>query len=99
MTTETITFTPKAELKKGVFLLGRAFVTIFKGATHLIDQSLHRYPYPWLLLILLATCITSFVCIGKARAERDRLNKQNYELQQKVESLSNILEARKGAGE
>lgn len=26
--------------------------------------------------------------IGKARAERDRLNKQNYELNQKIEKLS-----------
>ncbi len=99
MTTETITFTPKAELKKGAFLLGRALVTLFKGMAHLIDQSVHRYPYPWLLAILFATCITSFVCIGKARAERDSLNKHNYELQQKVESLTNILEARKEAGE
>ncbi len=99
MTTETITFTPKQELKKGMFLLVRAVATIFKGAAHLIDLSVHRYPYLWVLLILFTTFITSFVCIGRARAERDSLNKQNYELQQKVESLTNILEARKELGE
>ncbi len=98
MTTETITFTPKAELKKGVFLLGKAFVTIFRGLAHLVDQSVHKYPYPWLFLIILSTCITSFVCIGNARAERDSLNKRNYELQQKVEALNNIIEAKKIAG-
>ncbi len=98
MTTETITFTPKAELKKGVFLLGKAIVTIFRGLAHLVDQSVHKYPYPWLFLIILPTCITSFVCIGNARAERDSLNKRNYELQQKVEALNNIIEAKKIAG-
>ncbi len=98
MTTEHITFTPKAELKKGLFLLCRAFVTIFRGLAHLVDQSVHKYPYLWLLLIILSTYITSFICIGKARAERDSLNKRNYELQQKVESLNNILEAKKETG-
>lgn len=96
MTTETITFTPFAELKKGVFLLGRGFATIFRALTHLFDLSVHKYPYPWLLLVLGVSCLTAFVSIGQARAERDSLNKQNYELKQKVESLSNILQASRG---
>lgn len=98
MTKETITFSPTAELRKGVFLLGRALVTIFKAITHLFDYSVHKYPYPWLLLILFSTYLTSFICIGQARAERDSLNKQNYELQKKVTDLSNLLEAKKEMG-
>lgn len=94
MTTDTITFTPRAELKKGVFLLGHALLTISKAVAHLIDQSVRKYPYVWLLLVITSATLTSLACIGQARAERDSLNKKNYELQQKVEALNNMIEAR-----
>lgn len=89
---KTITITPWAELRKGVVLLGVAIVTIVRGIVRLFDHSVHRYPYPWLLLILFSSCLTSFVCIGQARAERDILNKKYYLLQQKAEPLGITVE-------
>ena len=88
MTEETITFTPSASLRKGVKLIVKGIWLTIASIGRLLDASIRRFPYVWIVVILMATTITAFVYIGKARAERDRLNKQNYELKQKLENLS-----------
>lgn len=88
MTEQTITFTPSASLRKGLKLIAKGIWLTIESIGRLIDASIRRFPYVWIVTILVFSVITAYVNIGKARAERDRLNKQNYELTQKVEKLS-----------
>lgn len=90
MTEQTITFTPSASLRKGLKLIVKGIWLTIASIGRLIDASIRRFPYAWIAAILVFSVITAYVNIGKARAERDRLNKQNYELTQKVEKLSNV---------
>lgn len=88
MTEQTITFTPSASLRKGLKLIAKGIWLTIASIGRLIDASIRRFPYVWIAAILVFSVITAYVNIGKARAERDRLNKQNYELTKKVEKLS-----------
>lgn len=88
MTEQTITFTPSASLRKGLKLIAKGIWLTIGSIGWLLDASIRRFPYAWIVTILIASVIIAHVKIGKARAERDRLNKQNYELNQKIEKLS-----------
>lgn len=88
MTEQTITFTPSASLRKGLKLIAKGIWLTVGSIGRLLDDCIRRFPYLWIAAILIASVVIAHVNIGKARAERDRLNKQNYELTQKVEKLS-----------
>ncbi len=88
MTEQTITFTPSASLRKGLKLIAKGICLTVGSIGRLLDACIRRFPYAWIATILIASVVIAHVNIGKARAERDRLNKQNYELTQKVEKLS-----------
>ena len=88
MTEQTITFTPSASLRKGLKLIANGIWLTVGSIGRLLDACIRRFPYVWIVTILIASVVIAHVNIGKARAERDRLNKQNYELTQKVEKLS-----------
>ena len=88
MTEQTITFTPSASLRKGLKLIAKGIWLTVGSIGQLLDACIRRFPYVWIATILIASVVIAHVNIGKARAERDRLNKQNYELTQKVEKLS-----------
>lgn len=88
MTEQTITFTPSASLRKGLKLIAKGIWLTVGSIGRLLDACIRRFPYLWIAAILIASVVIAHVNIGKARAERDRLNKQNYELTQKVEKLS-----------
>lgn len=94
MTEQTITFTPSASLRKGLKLIAKGIWLTIGSIGRLLDTCIRRFPYVWIVTILIASVIIAHVNIGKARAERDRLNKQNYELTQKVEKylMENSLE-------
>lgn len=84
MTENTIVFTPRAELRKGLrfFTKGTAltFRALAKIATASRGSSLSpQWSFPWL----------------SALAERDATNKRAYMLQQKVESYEMADEARR----
>lgn len=94
MTEKTITFTPKAELKKGGHLLIKGFAFLCFGFIHATNAFVRRYPYAVVIIVILVSFIVSMIEIGKARSERDALNKQNYELQQKMDTIQMINEAK-----
>ena len=97
MTEQTITFTPSASLRKGLKLIAKGIWLTVGSIGRLLDACIRRFPYVWIVTILIASVVIAHVNIGKARAERDRLNKQNYELTQKVEKLSyGKLDEKKG---
>lgn len=94
MTEQTITFTPKAEFKKGFSCLLKGFVLIFRSIGRQTDHAVRRYPWAFLVATVLISVILCFFFIGKARSERDATSKRNYELQQKIDTLQMVNEAK-----
>ena len=95
MTEQTITFTPQAELRKGLRCLARGTVLTIRSLLRMADSWAHRYPWAFILAAVGVSVVTSLVCIGRARAERDALNKRAYLLQQKVDNYEMADEARR----
>lgn len=94
MTEKTIAFTPKAELKKGIHLLIKGIAFLCFGFAHAINAFVRRFPYVVVIVVIFISFIISMIEIGKARSERDALNKQNYELQQKIDTIQMVNEAK-----
>ncbi len=89
MTEKTITFTPKAQLRKGTWLLAKGLRLTARALARMFDDSIHRYPYAYVGIILLASVLTAYLNIGQARAERDKANKEYYELQRRMANMDN----------
>lgn len=59
-------------------------------ALHFLKRIIQRYPFVALFVAVFAAVIFSYVEIGKARAERDKLSHELYVMKQKAEKLENI---------
>ena len=59
-------------------------------ALHFLKRIIKRYPFVALFVVVSTTVIFSYVEIGKARAERDKLSRELYVMKQKTEQLENI---------
>lgn len=94
MTEQTITFTPSADLRKGFHCLARGLVLIFVSIGKLINHAVYKYPWAFIVGLFLGYLVISFLVVGKARSERDAVNKKNYELQQKIEQLQMVKDAK-----
>lgn len=71
---------------KAVKNLCLAAVDVLRSLKRLIK----RYPFVALLIVVSTAVICSYVEIGKARAERDKLSHELYVMKQKAEQLENI---------
>lgn len=59
-------------------------------ALHFLKRLIRRYPFAALFVAVSTAVIFSYVEIGKARAERDKLSHELYVMKQKTEKLENI---------
>lgn len=59
-------------------------------ALHFLKRLIRRYPFAALFVAVFTAVIFSYVEIGKARAERDKLSHELYVMKQKTEKLENI---------
>ena len=57
-----------------------------------INKAAHKYPWAFILPIILITTAITIVGIGKARAERDYSNKKMIEMQMKLDTLQCVVE-------
>lgn len=57
---------------------------------HFLKRLIKRYPFVVLFVVVSTAVIFSYVEIGKARAERDKLSHELYVMKQKTEQLENI---------
>ena len=85
---------PWQQIKSGCVMIVKGIARIVWGLLRLVDVFVRRYPYAVVIACVLATVITAAVCIGKARSERDALNKKNYQLQQKLDTIIMVDEAK-----
>lgn len=56
---------------------------------HFLKRLIKRYPFAALFVVVFTAVIFSYVEIGKARAERDKLSHELYVMKQKTEQLEN----------
>lgn len=54
-------------------------------ALHFLKRLVKRYPFASLFVVVFTAVIFSYVEIGKARAERDKLSHELYVMKQKTE--------------
>lgn len=59
-------------------------------ALNFLKWLIKRYPFVALFVVAFTAVICSYVEIGKARAERDKLSHELYVMKQKAEQLENI---------
>lgn len=59
-------------------------------ALHFLKRLIKRYPFAALFVVVFTAVIFSYVEIGKARAERDKLSHELYVMKQKTEQLEDI---------
>ena len=55
-----------------------------------LKRLIRRYPFVALFVVVFTAVIFSYVEVGKARAERDKLSHELYVMKQKTEQLENI---------
>ena len=84
----------KDELRKGIRCLLRGICLIGYAVGGSLNKAAHAYPYALLVIFAIPCVILSMVNVGEARAERDSLNKENYELSVRIDSLQNIYDAK-----
>lgn len=58
-------------------------------ALYFLKRLIKRYPFAALFVAVFTAVIFSYVEIGKARAERDKLSHELYVMKQKTEQLEN----------
>lgn len=90
-----ITSTDNITTVEALGYIARLQWIVVKNTARAIDTAAHKFPWAFIVVIVLASFVVSFVCIADARSERDSYNRENVQLQQSLDSINLILEARK----
>jgi hypothetical protein len=72
--------------REAIVYIFRLTGLVLRNIIKAIDKAAHRWPWAFIFAILLVSILTSYVCIGQARAERDKYNKDAAHLQALVDS-------------
>lgn len=86
--------TPWQQIRSGCLMIVKGIARILVGMLRLADMVVRRFPYAVVAVCVLITVAVAVVCIGKARSERDAVNRKNYQLQQRLEQLEITVETR-----
>ncbi len=87
MNHNTIDFSSNCTTKEALVYIGRFSAVVARNTCRAIDNAAHRFPWAFIITILLVNILVSFVYIGQARAERDKYSKSNARLQQQVDAF------------
>lgn len=74
--------------REAIVYIFRLTGLVLRNIIKAIDKAAHRFPWAFIVSILLVSILTSYVCIGQARAERDKYNKEAAHLQALVDSYT-----------
>lgn len=64
----------------------RLELVIVRNTCRSINGFVHRFPWVCIIVTIVIAIVVSFVQIGKARAERDKINKSMVQVQMKLDS-------------
>lgn len=82
---------PTEQMGRGLRSVGKGLAMLAVGLVRLADGSVRRWPYAYVVGVAAVATAVSMGCIGQARAERDTLNKRNYELEQRMRRMQTAL--------
>lgn len=71
-----ISFIPNLTTMECFKLIGKALWTITKNTARAINKAVYRYPWYFIVAILLGAFVISYINIAEARTERDKYNKE-----------------------
>lgn len=71
-----ISFIPNLTTMECFKLIGKALWTIIKNTGRAINKAVYRYPWFFIVAVMLGAIIISYINIAEARTERDKYNKE-----------------------
>ena len=80
-----ISFIPNLTTMECFKLIGKALWAITKNTGRAINKAVYRYPWLFILAILIVAFVVSYINIAEARGERDKYNKEHTEVETQLE--------------
>lgn len=81
-----------ATTKQAVVFIGVYSWVIVRNLGRAINKAVHKLPWLFIILTIIVSFIISFICISKARAERDRYNKDMEHISQQLDSYKAVYD-------
>ena len=81
-----------ATTKQAVVFIGVYSWVILRNIGRAINKAVHKLPWLFIILTIIVSFIISFICISKARAERDRYNKDMEHISQQLDSYKAVYD-------
>lgn len=81
-----------ATTKQAVVFIGVYSWVIVRNLGRAINKAVYRLPWLFITLTVITSFIVSFVFISKARAERDRYNKDMEHISQQLDSYKAVYD-------
>lgn len=81
-----------ATTKQAVVFIGIYSWVIVRNMGRAINKAVHKLPWLFIILTIIVSFIISFICIYKARAERDRYNKDMEHISQQLDSYKAVYD-------
>lgn len=75
-------------------MLIHCHAVIIGNTARAVNRAVHRWPWAFIIIILLAATASSFAFIGQARAERDRAHHDMVALQDTIDTMRCQMEIR-----
>lgn len=86
-----ITFTTEATTLEALKYIGIYMWVIVRNAARCINRLVYKYPWFFIIGVMLASILLSYIFIGEARAERDSYNQQLSQVMMELKSAQNAI--------
>lgn len=87
-----ISFIPNLTTMECFKLIGKALWTIIKNTGRAINKAVYRYPWFFIIAVMLGAFIISYINIAEARNERDKYNKEYTMTETQLEQYKLVYE-------
>lgn len=81
-----------ATTKQAVVFIGVYSWVIVRNLGRAINKAVHKLPWLFIILTIIVSFIISFILISKARAERDRYDKDMEHISQQLDSYKAVYD-------
>lgn len=81
-----------ATTKQAIVFIGIYSWVIVRNLGRAINKAVHKLPWLFIILTIIVSFIISFICISKARAERDRYDKDMEHISQQLDSYKAVYD-------
>lgn len=81
-----------ATTKQAIVFIGVYSWVVVRNLGRAINKAVHKLPWLFIILTIIVSFIISFICISKARAERDRYDKDMEHISQQLDSYKAVYD-------